>query len=139
MKTIAKSLLLGLIIIGAFLGVLLLTAQIANAGPLRDDKTPASAVRHAVYVAKSSQTVNVNIDKPAGRSLRVVLVGSRGSVLACHQLWKQDAGVFRLKFNVADLADGEYLVRILGKAVAADYMIKLETSKADPTRPISLR
>ena len=139
MKTIAKSLLLGLLIIGAFLGVLFLTAQAANARPVGSDKAAITAVRHAAYITKNGQIVNVLIEKPAGRRLEVTIFNGTRDVLAYHQLPKGGAGVFRLKFNVANLTDGDYSVRILGKAVAADYTIKLETPRTEAVRNISLR
>lgn len=129
MKTIAKSLLLGLSIIGAFLGLLILTAQAANAQsnaglPVGLDKTAITSVRHAAYIAQNRQTLNVNIEKPAGSSLRVAFIDVTGRVLAYQQLAKQESGVFRLTFNIAQLEDGDYEVRIFGKGVAANYAIK---------------
>ncbi|MGF7214807.1 putative lipoprotein YbaY [Spirosoma lacussanchae] len=137
MKTVVKSILLGLLLLGSFCGLIALTASAAEAKPT-DDHLVKTAVRHRLYSSPSGEVINVNVEKPAGQLVRVFIADESGRVLA-HQTIGKKGEIFRLRFNVADLEDGAYSVRISSKNTEDQYDFKLITPKAEkPVRSVSL-
>ena len=135
MKMITKSLLLGLAILGSFIGLLFLTASAASAADTRPgkDEHVVAAVRYAAYTSSTRETVHINVEKPAGESVLVEFLDGRGRVMAEQVLPKRNAGVYAVKFNVANLADGNYQVRITGRQTSALHQVTLTTENTPET------
>jgi hypothetical protein len=144
MKTIAKTMILGLSTFGAC-ATLLLTANAVNARPIAANPvhihyTAAPGVRHTAYVTNNNLMVDVRVEKPAGVGVKVEFLNEAGHVLAYRHLPRQEANTYSLKFDVAHLDDGQYEVRILGKGVAANYAVELKTpSPKKQVRLLSMR
>lgn len=138
MKTVIKSFLLGVSLFATFVALLIASASAVNARPMGIDKKVITTVRHAAFAASTGEVVNVNVEKPAGQLLRVEFVNKTGKVLAEQFMGKQ-AGSYGMKFNVAQLPDGDYKVRIVGKEVVGEYNFALK-SDADvtPTRTLTI-
>jgi hypothetical protein len=138
MKTVVKSVLLGLSLFAAFCALLVVSASAVEARPIGSDKKVITTVQHAAYAINSGRAVNVNVEKPAGESVRVEFVDNKGEVLAEQTLGKQ-GGSFSMKFNVEQLPDGIYQVRIHGKEKVGEYSFTLKSpEQAKAVRLLSL-
>jgi hypothetical protein len=136
MKTVIKSFLLGLSMFATFVALLIASASAVNARPMANDNKAITTVRHTAFVASAGNVVNVNVEKPAGQVLRVAFVNKSGKVLA-EQFVSKQAGSFGMKFNVAQLPDGDYKVRIMGKEVVGEYSFTLKTGET-PARTLTV-
>lgn len=139
MKTVVKSILLGLSLFAAFCALLVVSASAVEARPMSNDKKVITTVSHVAFAANGGRTINVNVEKPAGEPMRVEFVSSKGKVLAEQFMGKQ-SGSYGLKFNVEQLPDGVYGVRIVGKELVGEYSFTLKTPEAKETgRTLSLQ
>lgn len=136
MKTVIKSLLLGLSLFAAFCALLFVSASAVEARPLGNENKVITAVRHAAFITSTGQAIKVNVEKPAGEALQVSFVNKNGSVLADQFVGKQ-AGSYTVKFNVEQLPDGDYKIRIVGKETLGEYNFTLKTPEvAAPARTL---
>jgi hypothetical protein len=139
MKTVVKSVLLGLSLFAAFCALLVVSASAVEARPTNIDKTIITTVSHAAFPSASGQVINVNVEKPAGEALLVTFVTKQGDVLAEKLVTKQ-AGTYSVKFNVEQLPDGVYCVRIMGKQTVGEYTFTLKSAEAQQaSRTLSLQ
>lgn len=139
MKTVVKSLLLGLSLFAAFCALLVVSASAVEARPLAKDKKVITVLRHVAFATASGRAINVTVEKPAGEALRVEFISSKGNVLGDQFVSKQ-SGTYTVKFNVEQLPDGVYGVRIIGKETVGRYSFTLKTPEARETsRTLSLQ
>lgn len=138
MKTVLKSVLLGLTMFAAFCALLVASASSVQARPMANDKKVVTTVNHIAFAAASGRVINVNVEKPAGETLRVEFINKQGKVLAEQFIGKQ-AGAFNVKFNVEQLPDGVYEVRIAGKETVGKYNFTLTTPEVTTARTLTLQ
>ncbi len=132
MKTVVKSIALVLSLFAAFCALPVISASAVEARPMGNDKKVITTVSHVAYATNLGRTINVNVEKPAGESLRVEFVSKQGNVLAEQFVGKQ-SGTYTMKFNVEQLPDGVYGVRIVGKEKVGEYSFTLKTPEQQPS------
>jgi len=138
MKTTVKSIVLGLSLFAAFCALLFVSASAVEARPMSNDKKVITAVSHVAFATNAGRTINVNVEKPAGESVRVEFVSKQGKVLAEQFIGKQ-SGTYGMKFNIEQLPDGVYQVRIVGKETIGEYSFTLKTRQQSSARLLSLQ
>jgi len=139
MKTVVKSVLLGLSLFAAFCALLVVTASAVDARPMSNDKKVITALRHVAFATASGRAINVTVEKPAGEALRVEFIGSKGNVLG-EQFVSKQSGTYSVKFNIEQLPDGVYGVRIVGKETVGQYSFTLKTPAVQESgRTLSLQ
>ncbi len=86
-----------------------------------------------------TRIINVNVEKPAGEALRVEFISTKGNLLG-EQFVSKQSGTYSVKFNVEQLPDGVYGVRIVGKELVGQYSFTLKTREVQETaRTLSLQ
>ncbi len=60
MKTVVKSVLLGLSLFVAFCAILVVSASAVDARPMAKDKKVITALRHVAYASASGRAINVS-------------------------------------------------------------------------------
>ncbi|KAB7731803.1 hypothetical protein F5984_06140 [Rudanella paleaurantiibacter] len=138
MKTVIKSILLGLSLFVAFCALLFVSASAVEARPIKRDNNAITTVRHAAFAVSAGRVLNVNVEKPAGEALRVEFTNSEGRVMA-EQFVSKQAGAYSMKFNIEQLPDGVYQVRIMGKEKVGEYSFTLKSPEQQPTRQLSIQ
>ncbi len=138
MKTVVKSIVLGLSLFAAFCALLVVSASAVEARPMSNDKKVITTVSHVAFAANAGRTINVNVEKPAGESMRVEFVSKQGKVLA-EQFVGKSSGTYSVKFNVEQLPDGVYGVRIVGKEIIGEYSFTLKTPQTETGRTLTLQ
>ncbi|QIP12183.1 hypothetical protein G8759_05830 [Spirosoma aureum] len=125
MKTFLYSVVLALILLGAFCGLLLLTAQSANARPTGD--RPDEAFRTAVFKAHNQAMVYVLVDK-LNHQPSIIEIKNKNGQLVWNQVVSKKTTKFRLKLNLTELPDGQYTVSVVSGKDKMDYPVLLSTS-----------
>lgn len=139
MKTVAKSILLGLLMLASFCGLIALTADAAHARPA-DDHLVKTAAPHVVYSSPAGDMIHLNIAKSAGQPLLVQIVDNSGKVLVNKYFFKNEQGSIKLKFDVSELEDGDYQVRLTNNTIENRHSFTLNTAKAtEVNRVLSMK
>ncbi|TAE33989.1 MAG: hypothetical protein EAZ91_01380 [Cytophagales bacterium] len=139
MKLAIKSVLLGLSIFAAFCALLIVSASAVEARPMSKEKKVITTTNHAAYVSGAGRAVSVNVEKPAGEALSVKFTNDHGNVLAEQFLTSKQSGTYGMSFNVEQLPDGVYHVRIVGKETDGKYTFTLKTPDTDvPARSLKV-
>lgn len=138
MKTVIKSILLGLSLFVAFCALLFVSASAVEARPIKRDNNAITTVRHAAFAVNAGRALSVNVEKPAGEMLRVEFTNGEGRVMA-EQFVSKQAGAYSMKFNIEQLPDGVYQVRIMGKEKVGEYSFTLKSPEQQATRQLSIQ
>ncbi|MGA0558767.1 T9SS type A sorting domain-containing protein [Larkinella sp. VNQ87] len=106
----------------------------------KDEKAkPKSTFQTGVYPMANSMKVGVNIRKEKESNVNVRLIDSNGYTLATKRLRKGSESA-NLRFDLQQLADGQYTVEISDGSMTEVKTVKLQTSTpvVETTRLISM-
>ncbi len=135
MKTIAQTLLAALLLAAPTL------ATTANATTLNraDEPTTAShvvttttAFRVAVYAGAKPMVIKVFVEKTTANSMMIRVVNERGIALEEQTIGRRQ-GSFQYRFDLSELADGNYSVEVTSGSDKSSYPITLTTPTTDRT------
>lgn len=134
MKTIAQTLLAALLLAATTL------ATTTNAATNHADEptaanhtvTTTNAFRVAVYTAAKPMVIKVFVEKKTANFMTIRVVDQRGIALEEQTIGRRQ-GNFQYRFDLSDLADGNYSVEVTSGTDTGRYPITLTTPAADRT------
>jgi hypothetical protein len=133
MKTIAQTLLAALLLAAPAL------SSTAKANNRADEPTTTNNVvtttntfRVAVYGAAKPMTIKVVVDKQMPQSMTIRVVDQRGTTLEEQTIGRRQ-GTFQYRFDLSELADGNYSVEVISGTDKSSYPITLTTPTTDRT------
>jgi hypothetical protein len=133
MKTIAQTLLAALLLAAPAL------SSTANATTRADEPTTTNNVvattntfRVAVYSAAKPMTINVVVEKQTSKPMTIRLVGQGHEMLNEQAIGRQQ-GNFQYRFDLSELADGNYSIEVTSGTDKSSYPITLTTPTTDRT------
>lgn len=134
MKIFLKSLLLALLLLGAFGGLLILTAQHIQARPTNDLVSPS--VRIALVNTAKPAVVQLLVEAPEKKPVIVQLKNDAGVTLWEHHLAPEQTS-FRFKLNLTEIPDGRYTVVVINGKVRTTHAVQMSTvAPSKPTRQV---
>lgn len=113
MKTVFASLLIAL------------TAATSFAGTTSGDANGSATFQSSVYVNQSGD-LKVAVDKEKGQPVSVLLTMPNGQVIASERVSKNRTAL-RARFDIKNLEDGQYMVKITDGKTIKEQQIMLKT------------
>jgi len=111
------------------------SASAATINPTTNpEKAPMKAV---VYPGASANKLNVNVEKSAGSSASISVIDADGRALAVQHLPKK-ATTVQAKFDLSELADGDYKVVISDGTHKEVKSLSVKSPEVAPARVLAL-
>ncbi|GAB3256609.1 hypothetical protein GCM10027347_18520 [Larkinella harenae] len=93
-----------------------------------DNEKKADSYQVGLYPSLEEAKVNVMISKEKGAALDVLLLDSKGLILATHRLNKSET-VTRTRFDMSELQDGTYKIVVSDGSSKIEKEVNLQTKK----------
>jgi hypothetical protein len=115
------------------------TLSLAN-NPSSSPETGNASVQAAVVVRPEALKLDVLVGPNPNAAVMVHFMDERGSTLATRRLSKRDNPT-RVRFDLSELADGQYTVRITDGSMIKTRQVELNTQFPTPSmyRTVSLQ